>query len=123
MVLESKLRTHTLSMASGCHPLAEGTPGTALQVISEVFCWTRDPTSVRRLVQRKEEILSELLGESKPMIPAGVMQLLDTLQKNSVRREEGVASLWGRSRRPLGHWGRRLSAPACTAAAVAWLCF
>lgn len=54
------------------------------QVIQEVFCWTRDPMAVRRLAKRKEELLSELLGDRKPMIPPGVMNLLDTLQKNSV---------------------------------------
>lgn len=41
--------------------------------------------AVRRLAQRKEEILTELLGDRKPMVPDGVMSLLDTLQKNLVR--------------------------------------
>ena len=49
------------------------------QIIQEVFCWTRNPTEVRRLTTRKEEILATLLGDRRPMIATGVPALLDTL--------------------------------------------
>jgi HAD superfamily hydrolase (TIGR01509 family) len=53
----------------------------APQVIQEVFCWTRNPSEVRRLAGRKEELLAELLGDRKPMVSAGVEQLLEMLRR------------------------------------------
>ena len=52
------------------------------QVISEVFCWARNPSEVRRLSIRKEEILASLLGDRKPMVASGVPVLLDTLERS-----------------------------------------
>lgn len=52
-----------------------------LQVIQEVFCWSRNPVEVRRLAGRKEELLAELLGDRRPMVAAGVVELLDLLQR------------------------------------------
>lgn len=54
------------------------------QAIQEVFCWTRNPQEVRRLARRKEELYREVLGERKPVVPAGVDSLLSTLGKNNV---------------------------------------
>lgn len=51
------------------------------QAIQEVFCWTRNPMEVRRLAARKEEILGSLLKDRRPLVPSGVPQLLDTLQR------------------------------------------
>lgn len=53
------------------------------QVVTEVFNWTRNPVEARRLAQRREAILSDLLGARKPMVPPGVTQLMDILQRNS----------------------------------------
>ena len=50
------------------------------QVVTEVFNWTRNPVEARRLAQRREAILGELLGRRKPMVPPGVEQLMDILQ-------------------------------------------
>ena len=55
------------------------------QVVSEVFCWTRNPAEARRLAARREAILAELLGGRKPLVPGGVTQLMDLLQRNQVR--------------------------------------
>ncbi|EFN55532.1 hypothetical protein CHLNCDRAFT_23377, partial [Chlorella variabilis] len=52
------------------------------QVVSEVFCWTRNPAEARRLAARREAILAELLGGRKPLVPGGVTQLMDLLQRN-----------------------------------------
>lgn len=52
------------------------------QVVSEVFCWTRNPVETRRLAARREEILAALLGGRKPLVPGGVTQLMDMLQRN-----------------------------------------
>lgn len=54
------------------------------QVISEVFCWTRNPVEMKRLAKKKEEILKGLLGDRKPLVPSGVLVLLDTLRRNGV---------------------------------------
>jgi len=56
-------------------------PFSLIQVVEEVFCWTRNPVEARRLAARKEEILEELLGDRKPMVPSGVEGLLDTLHR------------------------------------------
>lgn len=53
------------------------------QVVTEVFNWTRNPVEARRLANRREEVLTELLGGRKPMVPPGVEQLMDILQRNS----------------------------------------
>lgn len=48
-----------------------------------MFNWTRNPVEARRLAQRREAILSDLLGARKPMVPPGVTQLMDILQVGS----------------------------------------
>lgn len=53
-----------------------------MQVIQEVFCWTRNPTEARRLAHRKEELLGEFLGDHKPMVSSGVNTFLDTLERS-----------------------------------------
>jgi len=57
-----------------------------VQVIQEVFCWTRLPMEVRRLAARKEDLFRGLLGDTKPAVPPGASSLLELLQKNKVRR-------------------------------------
>ena len=51
------------------------------QVVQEVFCCTRNPSEARRLAIRREEILEGLLADRKPLVPAGVEGLLDTLAR------------------------------------------
>ena len=50
------------------------------QAIEEVFCWTRNPSEVRRLSCRREEILDKLLGERQPIVSTGALHLLDAVQ-------------------------------------------
>ena len=57
----------------------------ARQVVREVFCWSRNPTEVRHLAQRKEELYRALLGEHSPPVAPGVKLLLETLTKHQVR--------------------------------------
>lgn len=52
------------------------------QVIQEIFIWTRNPSEVRRLAVRKEEILASLLGDRKPIVPPAVPVLMDTLERS-----------------------------------------
>jgi hypothetical protein len=65
--------------------------------VSEVFCWTRNPVEARRLAARREAILADLLGGRKPLVPGGVVQLMDILQRNQVGGWVGVGGL-GRGR-------------------------
>jgi 5-amino-6-(5-phospho-D-ribitylamino)uracil phosphatase len=51
------------------------------QAIQEVFCWTRNPTEVRRLAGRKEEILEEMLADRRPMVSSGALRLLDAVER------------------------------------------
>jgi hypothetical protein len=55
-----------------------------LQVIQEVFCWSRNPVEVRRLASSKEKILTDFLGERKPMLTSGLLQLLEILKRCEV---------------------------------------
>lgn len=50
------------------------------QAIQEVFFWTRNPTEVRRLAKRREEILDELLDDREPIVSPGALRLLDAVQ-------------------------------------------
>eukprot|EP00238_Polyblepharides_amylifera_P002077 CAMPEP_0196589168 /NCGR_PEP_ID=MMETSP1081-20130531/62890_1 /TAXON_ID=36882 /ORGANISM="Pyramimonas amylifera, Strain CCMP720" /LENGTH=204 /DNA_ID=CAMNT_0041911897 /DNA_START=996 /DNA_END=1610 /DNA_ORIENTATION=+ len=54
------------------------------QVVSEVFCWTRNPAEVRRLAVRKAEILSEILGPVSYSVADGVLEFLETLSRHDV---------------------------------------
>lgn len=49
-----------------------------------MFNWTRNPVEARRLARRREELLGELLGGRKPLVPPGVEQLMDLLQRHQV---------------------------------------
>lgn len=55
-----------------------------MQVIIEVFCWTREPMEVRRLAGRKEAILTEMLGDMQPMLVSDVPAFMDGLAHNKV---------------------------------------
>ena len=57
----------------------------ARKVVREVFCWSRNPTEVRHLAQRKEELYRALLGEHSPPVAPGVKLLLETLTKHQAR--------------------------------------
>ena len=50
-----------------------------------MFCWSRNPTEVRHLAQRKEELYRALLGEHSPPVAPGVKLLLETLTKHQAR--------------------------------------
>mmetsp|Transcript_43742 Transcript_43742/g.109746 ORF Transcript_43742/g.109746 Transcript_43742/m.109746 type:complete len:380 (+) Transcript_43742:451-1590(+) len=54
------------------------------QVVSEVFHWTRNPSEIRRISERKEEVYRDLTADIKPTLMPGVKQLLDILNKNDV---------------------------------------
>ena len=56
-----------------------------LQIIQEVFCWSRQFAEVRRLAQRKEAIYMELLCQHKPMLSLGVRSLLSALQMHQAQ--------------------------------------
>ncbi len=55
-----------------------------LQVVQEVFCWSRNPMEVRRLCARKEELYAALAGNHKPPVVPGVPLFLETLVKHNV---------------------------------------
>lgn len=50
-----------------------------------MFCWSRNPTEVRHLALRKEELYRALLGEHSPPVAPGVKLLLETLTKHQAR--------------------------------------
>jgi len=50
-----------------------------------VFCWSRNPSEVRHLAARKEELYRALLGEHGPPVAPGVKLLLETLTKHEAR--------------------------------------
>lgn len=80
------------------------TSPTPLQVVTEVFNWTRNPVEARRLAARREAVLGDMLGGRKPLVPPGVTQLMDILQRNQV----GAGALHALSccgGRAVGGWG------------------
>ena len=78
-----QLGAHTgLLAAMHLHLLSPPPP--PLQVITEVFNWTRNPVEARRLAARREAVLREMLGGRKPLVSPGVAQLMDILQRNQV---------------------------------------
>jgi hypothetical protein len=83
-----------LADPTSLHPYPMPPPPPPSQVVSEVFCWTRNPVETRRLAARREEILAELLGGRKPLVPGGVTQLMDMLQRNQVCRVVRSSSRW-----------------------------
>ncbi|KAK3242231.1 hypothetical protein CYMTET_48064 [Cymbomonas tetramitiformis] len=55
------------------------------QVLSEVFCWTRNPMEMRRLARRKEDIFLEMQGgEVCAESLAGLEVFLKNLKRNGV---------------------------------------
>lgn len=57
----------------------------AEQAITELLCWGRDPAYVRRLVQRRNEIYRDLVGEGwVPKELPGARDLLEILNKQKV---------------------------------------
>eukprot|EP00890_Picochlorum_soloecismus_P005319 jgi/Picsp_1/5789/NSC_03148-R1_haloacid dehalogenase-like hydrolase domain-containing protein len=56
------------------------------QVIQEVFCWSREPSAVSKIVQRKEELLSELLADRVPVVSAPAQRLLAGLKTHDTPR-------------------------------------
>ena len=71
-----------------------------MQIIQEVFCWTRKFSEVRRIAQRKEALYLQLLGQHKPMLSLGVQSLLSALQQQQVSfscsqsPSQGMACRW-----------------------------
>lgn len=55
-----------------------------LQVIKEVFCWTREPMEVRRISGRKEAVLTEMLGDMQPLLAADVPKFMEGLASSKV---------------------------------------
>ena len=55
-----------------------------LQVIKEVFCWTREPMEVRRITERKEAVLTELLGDMQPLLAPDVPKFMESLASSKV---------------------------------------
>lgn len=74
---EGKPRPLTFALQRAARMKAE-------QAISEVLCWGRESTYVRRLSERKEQLFQELLGDWRPAVLPGVRDLLSSLQKQQV---------------------------------------
>lgn len=53
-------------------------------MIKEVFCWTREPMEVRRIADRKETLLTEMLGDMQPLLVADIPAFMDGLSTNKV---------------------------------------
>ena len=50
-----------------CRHCAEASrASTAAQVVSEVFCWAREPMAVRKLAARKDELLEKAMVRRAP---------------------------------------------------------
>ena len=56
------------------------------QVVQEVFCWTRRPEEVRRLVVVKQEIVKKLLDGVVPVEMPAAEKLLSNLKSNNTPR-------------------------------------
>ncbi|XP_072975162.1 5-amino-6-(5-phospho-D-ribitylamino)uracil phosphatase, chloroplastic [Typha angustifolia] len=54
------------------------------QAISEVLCWSRDPSELRRLASRKEEIHKNLQGSAFYQIRSGSQELMSTLMNHKI---------------------------------------
>mmetsp|Transcript_24845 Transcript_24845/g.41532 ORF Transcript_24845/g.41532 Transcript_24845/m.41532 type:complete len:398 (+) Transcript_24845:276-1469(+) len=54
------------------------------QVISEVFCWSRNPMEVRRLAHRKEELFKANVGTMEYQVNPGIIEFLLLMKKNDV---------------------------------------
>lgn len=67
------------------HNLAIASLMKAEQAISELLCWGREPSYVRRLVNRKKEIFESLVDDGwTPHELPGIRSLLKTLRKQQV---------------------------------------
>lgn len=63
-----------------------------VQIIKEVFCWTREPMEVRRIAERKEVILTEMLGDMQPLLVSDVPVFMDGLASNKVTSCSGTVT-------------------------------
>ncbi|CAL9104924.1 5-amino-6-(5-phospho-D-ribitylamino)uracil phosphatase, chloroplastic isoform X1 [Musa acuminata AAA Group] len=54
------------------------------QAISEVLCWSRDPTELRRLASRKEEIYRSLKNGGYYQLRSGSQELMTTLANHKI---------------------------------------
>lgn len=54
------------------------------QAISEVLCWSRDPSELRRLATRKEEIYQTLQGGGFYQIRSGSQEFMSTLVNHKI---------------------------------------
>jgi HAD superfamily hydrolase (TIGR01509 family) len=54
------------------------------QVIKEVLCWTREPMEVRRIAERKEVVLTEMLGDMQPLLAPDLPKFLEGLASSKV---------------------------------------
>lgn len=54
------------------------------QAISEVLCWSRDPTEVRRLASRKEEIYQSLKNGDYYQLRSGSQEFMTTLINHKI---------------------------------------
>ena len=89
-----------------------------VQVIQEVFCWTRLPMEVRRLAARKEDLFRGLLGDTVPAVPPGASSLLELLLKNKVREHSSSGfGMLSQATDPCKHEARlqRAFIPECSA--------
>lgn len=86
--------------------LQRAAPMKAEQAISEVLCWGREPSHVRRLALRKEEIFCEITKETPRTPCEGLYRLLETLKQRNVpiavcSTERRLVDAWIKS---LGIW-------------------
>jgi 5-amino-6-(5-phospho-D-ribitylamino)uracil phosphatase len=54
------------------------------QAISEVLCWSRDPTEMRRMAARKEEIHKNLRNSAFHQVRDGSKEFMNTLAKHKI---------------------------------------
>lgn len=86
--------------------LQRAAPMKAEQAISEVLCWGREPSHVRRLALRKEELFGEITKEMPRLPCEGLYRLLETLKQRKIpiavcSTERRLVDVWIKS---LGIW-------------------
>lgn len=53
-------------------------------MIKEVLCWTREVMEVRRIAERKEVVLTEMLGDMQPLLAPDLPRFLEGLSSSNV---------------------------------------
>ena len=85
------VRDEVVSVQSHLQPLvpllreAVGlTKGVLMQVIMQLFIWTRNPSQAAKIAQRKDEIYDSMMNGAQPVEVPGCRSFLDTLRNHKV---------------------------------------